>query len=265
MNFSFEEMPDSRQQQKDSYTLRYKAVGEQNDSIVSFYARSATPVTVFTPDGILHRQNVSIDPAGFAQYVVTTTYGKTKRETGTYSFTFDTSGGTVKITAAKEHIASYPADAANENPHKGSIGVTKDGEVEGVEIIIPALKLSVSFRHPQGVVTLEHARALANATGHTNSESFLVFDEGELLFIGASGSDGSEAEAEVTYQFVASSNADDLSIGEIVNINKKGHDYLWMEFEEAESGETQVGTKPKRAHVERVYGAINFADTFGWS
>ena len=143
------------------------------------------------------------------------------------------------------------------------IGVTGKGDVEGAEMIIPALKITYGFRHPQGVVDESFARTLARNTGKVNSDSWRGFDAGELLFIGASGSDGSEADAEVSYQFAASENAT-LTIGEIADVVKKGHEALWIEYEDDEEDDEAVQI-PKRIHIERVYSDMSFASIFGWS
>lgn len=265
MIFSFNETPASRQStySPPSLTLIYKAVGEVDDGQVGSYAIAATPSVVYTAAGTLYRQNIQLDPEGYAQYLVTIPYGPKQKANGSYSFTFDTTGATVTVKAAKEHIASYPAgDPAD--PHKGAIGVTANGDVEGTEIVIPALKFTVNFRHPQGVITLAQARHLARQTGKTNTDEFLGFAAGELLFLGASGGDGTETEAEVAYQFAASENVSDLSFGEISGVTKKGHHYAWIEFKDAAS-DGQASTQPRRVHVERVYGEVAFATALGWS
>lgn len=261
--FSFEEMPDSRSfsAEPPSITYKYKADGEHDDSLVQAYALAATSVAVFTPAGTLYRQNVQVEPDGWAQYVVTVPYGSRKKTTGDYTWSFDTSGATVRIKAAKEHIASYPDDG---DWHKGAIGVKGDGEVEGVDIVIPALALTVTFNNPSGIVTLDYARSLAAATGTTNSATFLGFSAGELLFLGASGSDGSEAPAQTSFKLAASQNVTDLSFGDITGIVKAGWAIAWVEFQDdVDTGEAV--RPPKRVHVEKVYSESNFASVFGWS
>jgi len=268
MIFSFEETPESRASSSDTAsstkTLVFKAVGEQNEAIVEAYAYSATPGVVTVNSGTIYRKSISIDPDGWAQYIVTVTYGKLDSSSvavGSSTFSFDTSGATINIKAAKAHVASYPDSG---NWHKGAINVKADGDVEGVEIVIPALKLTYAFNHPEGVVTENFARLIASVTGMTNNGTFRGFAAGELLFAGASGSDGSDAEATVSYSFVASSNVTDLSISDITGIAKSGHDYAWVEFEDdVDTGEAI--RPPKRVHVERVYDSFNFASVFGWS
>ncbi len=266
MLYSFEETPASGQATTEppTYTLIYKSVGEPSDFLVHQYALSLSPLTVARPTGVLYRKDVRCDPDGWNQYLVTVTYGRKEKNNtpvGSYTFDFDTTGGVVKVKVAREHLASYPDDG---DWHKGVIGVKADGEAEGVDIVIPACKLTYNFRHPEGTVDEAFARAMSNATGYTNLNPFRDFPAGELLFMGAVGSDGSEAEATVGYQFVASANKDDLTMGEIAGIVKDGHAYAWAEIkDEIESGEAV--RQAKRVHVERVYDPLDFASVFGWS
>jgi len=130
--------------------------------------------------------------------------------------------------------------------------------------VVPALKLTYSFKHSAGVINEDHARALAGVTGMTNSAEFRGFQAGELLYIGSTGEDGTETEASVEYIFVASQNVTDLTIGDIASIAKEGHHYLWIEFKnEVEDGQPAV--QPERVHIERVYDSFDFASVFGWS
>jgi hypothetical protein len=244
-------------------TYRFKASGEHDDGIVRAYALTGTPLVVYSDVGTLFRGNIQIEPDGHKQYVVSVPYGSRKRETGSSTFRFDTTGATINIKAAKEHIGSYPA-SGSANPHKGSIGVTKDGKVEGADIVIPALKLIYTFKHPAGVINENHARALAGVTGMTNALPFRGFAAGELLYLGSTGEDGTETEASVDYVLVASKNVSDLQVGDIMGIFKGGHHVLWIEFKnEVDGGKPAV--QPERVHIERVYDPVDFAAAFGWS
>lgn len=274
MPFSFEETPNSRAATTvpPAYTLIYNAVGEQDDAVVHAYALNATPALVSRPTGTLYRKDVRIDVVGWAHYLVTVPYGQldpSNTPAGSATFNFSTRGATVKIKAAKEHIATYESSGVVAGDfHKGAIGVKRnsDGtqEAEGSDIIISALRLTYSFRHPAAIVTESFARLLSTVTGMTNSATFRGFAAGELLYAGSDGSDGTDAEATVDYEFIASGNTTSLSIGDIANIVKQGHHIAWVEFEDnVDSGEAVH--RPKRVHIERPYDSFNFATVFGWS
>lgn len=259
------EIPDSRAitENPPSVTLRMKSTGEVDEwtALNEFYF--STPVSYLHPGaGLLWRQNISLVPDGFAQFIATIPYGP-KRRDGSASFSFDTSGATINVKCGRSHVNDYATDGNNVNPYGGAINATPDG-VEGADIIIPALRLVYQFTHPKGVVTEAHARTLASATGCTNSDTFRGFAAGELLCAGASGSDGTDTDATVSYNLIASQNVTGLQISDITGIAKKGHDFLWIEFKPVEAS-GQAARKPRRVHIERVYGSINFASTFGWS
>ena len=150
-------------------------------------------------------------------------------------------------------------------PSVAAIGVKEDGDVEGIDIVFPVLKLDYTFRHAAGVVSEDFARLLASATARTNLNAFRGFAAGELLFVGGSGSDGTQNEAEVTYTFIAQPNETNYTIGLIANIVKQGHHVAWVEFQDEKAAAGQAVKTPVRVHIERVYDAIDFASVFGWS
>lgn len=262
--FSFEEDPQSRNQESgdsQSHELVFIANGETDDFIVHNYAIFTAPTAVARPTGILYRTGIRVESIGWALYRVTANYGSRKATPGSYTFNFDTTGATINIKCAKSHIKSYPVDG---DWHKGALNVKKDGDVEGADIVIPALKLTYTFKQPQGIVTEDYANQLARVTGTTNLNPYRVYAAGELLFVGGTGSDGSDAEAEVSYQFIASQNVTGISIGGISGIAKNGHDYAWVEFEDdVHSGEAVQ--RPKRVHVDLIYDSTDFASALGWS
>lgn len=183
-------------------------------------------------------------------------------DVGDYSFSFDTSGGSVtrSVSLATTKYAKSGETAAD---FKGAIGVKKNGpdtEVEGVEIGIPALKFSIRKRVPRATLSLEYVKLLCDMTFHTNSSAFFGFPAGELLFTGASGQEGTDSDPEVTYNFIASPNATGLVIGDITGVAKLGHEYLWVYFEDSEDDSAKKTVKrPLSCYVEQVYESANFS------
>lgn len=259
------ELPDSRPISLNGPPiLRMGSKGEPSEivTLAKFYWN--TPVDYDHPAiGKLWRQDIFLQPDGHARFIATIPYGKTRRESGKFSFSFDTSGGATNIKHARSHVADYATDGNNVNPYGGLINATPDG-VEGCDVILPALRITCTFTHPKGVITIAHMKTLAGATGCKNSDSFIGFEPGELLFAGASGADGTDTDATLSYQFLASQNITGQTISGISGIDKKGHDYLWVETEpQVVSG--AASRKIRRVHVEQVYPPIGFASTFGWS
>lgn len=188
-------------------------------------------------------------------------YGpRESQQAGSMTLSFDTQGGTVHIKNSRSTVASYPAGAAPD--FKQAIGV-HDDEVDGCDIIIPALKLSVSYKHPLGAISLARIKLLALATGTVNSDTFLTFPPGSVLFLGASGSEGTTSETEVTYHFACSEEANGLTIGTVTGITKQGHDYLWVSFTDDVDGGRAI-KRPQFVYVERVYKRASLSGILGF-
>jgi hypothetical protein len=83
---------------------------------------------------------------------------------------------------------------------------------------------------------------------------------GEVLFLGASGSQRGQDDWEITFRFAASPHVTGLVIGSIGGINKRGWEYLWVRYADAE--DMASGTLVKRpiaAYVEQVYPYGDFS------
>lgn len=247
-----------------SQTHRLKIAEITDENTAISYAMASTPALVSTPFGILYKQDVRVNRSAFNQWMVEVPYGPRPNETGEWTWSFDTTGGTVHITQAKEELRRYPTATA---PNQlGSIAV--DGnEVKGVEIIIPAMKINVEYSHPLGVMTLARAKFLANITGTTNNDTFLSFAPGEVLFLGANGSDGTTADAKVGYQFAMATNVTGQTIGSIAGVAKRGWEVAWIRYHDTitvADSKDQPTRVAKHVYVDRVYEEIAMAAALGF-
>jgi hypothetical protein len=149
MAFSWKERPDSRQfsDVPPTATLKYHATGQQDETTVFALASNLLPAIYAHPSGsLVYRQKITVAPAGFAIYQVDAEYGEQKKD-GTPQLSFDTTGGTIHITASKETIAAYGSGAAVSD-WKQAIGITGPAEPpQGTDVIIPVLKLTATLRH----------------------------------------------------------------------------------------------------------------------
>lgn len=242
-----------------SATKVYRCYGSKDGEYVQGLAFQLTSSLLSSPYGLLYRQDIKVDPdKGPDQWTVTVTYGIEKSESGQFTFSFDTTGGTFHIKNSLATVAAFPSSATN---FKQLIGVHGD-DVDGTDIVIPSLKLTYGFKHPQGFVSEAYAKVLASITGRTNSGSFRTFQAGELLFLGATGSDGTEADAEVQYHFAASQHATGLTVGDIMGIAKAGHDVAWVSWEDTVD-DGKPAKKPLAVYIEKVYQQADFS-VFGF-
>ena len=77
---------------------------------------------------------------------------------------------------------------------------------------------------------------------------------------GASGSKRGSDDWEIAYKFAASPNRSNFSVGDITGISKKGWEYMWVRYEDAEDAAAKaIVKKPVAVYVEKVYEEGNFA------
>lgn len=273
MTLRFDERPNSRRTSLNplAYETQYVATGSGDQGIIRAYAANTTPALVALADGILFRDDIQVQEQGYNVHWVTVRYvtqDQQKPPTGSVKFAFSTTGGTFHITHSKETVNSYLAGGGTPPSYEQAINARKaEGssgwEIEGADIIIPALKMTYTITHPLGFLNENHARNLARLTAGVNDSAWRGFAAGEVLFLGADGSDGSNAEAECAYHFACESNLEDLVYGTITGVEKDGHDLLWVETKKDVTS-TKPVVKVLAVRVERVYRRINFAAAFGF-
>jgi hypothetical protein len=179
----------------------------------------------------------------------------------------DTTGATAKITQSRYGTTRYAVSGRTAPNHYGAIGV-HGTEVDGIEIVVPTLKLTATAVHKQSQEVVwdgtidAFTRSMASMTGSVNNAPFFGYEEGELLFLGATFDFIRGKDTQIVYSFLASSNVTGVTAGLITGIAKKGHEYLWHAFEMVEDGSAgnALATWPVFAYVEKVYPGKNFAD-----
>ena len=231
------------------------------------------------PQNRLQAESYTLEYLGDTAWQLEVTYTKDGAESEEQpeplkrSRSFDTSGATQHITQAlavgegeaPEFEFRYPASAANQS---GAIGVDNDS-VNGVDIIVPQLTWTETYDVQDQFITTDYIKALSSATGSVNDADFRSFAAGEVLFTGASGSqqwdsDKGDGPWNLSYKFVASANYGDdqtmpaIKIGDISDIAKDGHDYLWVRYEDSVDSNALIKT-PKAVYVNRVYRRTDFS------
>ncbi len=239
-----------------SVDLRYVIRGTDSD-IDAHAALIANSPALY---GSLFRQTSHIERIAEDTWEGSVRYGTTDPpETGDSSFSFDTGGGNQHITQGLGTVGSYPAPGGTAPNFRGAIGVTQDN-VEGVDVTVPVYNFSETHYIAVAAVTGAYKSALFYLTGTVNNGGFKGFDAGEVLFLGASGSQRGEDDWEITFKFAASPNATGLVVGDITGIAKKGWEYLWVRYADAEDTAAKVLVKkPIAAYVDQVYPYGNFA------
>lgn len=206
-------------------------------------------------------KTLSRERNGPDSWLFTADYHEKEPDPGNYTISIDTSGGQVQQTYAYSE-SKYVATGETAPDMNNAIDV-QDKKPQGVQRIIPALKLTVNAKIKTANITtvggvVHYARVIAELTGTVNNGPMLgQFAAGELLFTGASGDIVAE-DPSLQFTFLASKNASSLTIGNITGITKAGHDYIWFSFKkdkDTASGLPQ--TKPRAAYVNRIYKQAN--------
>jgi len=213
----------------------------------------------------LVQQEASVEPQGSLIWQGVVKYGPIKprqpKKTGDSEFSFDTGGGTEHATQSIETLNVLDADGqvkdGNGNPFldffKGAIGLS-DGEIEGVDIVVPHYRFSEVHYLPLARVTNAYKSDLFDLTGRVNQAPFRGWAAGEILFEGAAGSKRGEEDWQIPFHFAASRNKQNVKIGYITIPSKKGWEYLWVAYADVEQANEGVLVKhPLYAVVEKLY------------
>jgi len=251
-----------------SYAKSYKVFGTQDDTVLHAEVSSAilSTLTYWQYPGLpsmkLLAEQYSVSYLGDDAWQVTITYEKAGAEDGTDPLkrarSFDTTGGTQHMTQAYAE-SRFGTGAPDQ---KMAIGVDSNS-VNGVDIVVPQLQWQETYDVPNVYVTSSWIRGVAGVTGTTNVSSFRGFEAGEVLFVGCSGSQEWDDQKgrgpwSLAFRFVASKNVTGQTIGDITGVSKKGHEYLWVRYEDAVDTNVLL-KKPKAVYVNKVYRETDFS------
>jgi len=219
---------------------------------------------VLTPLGVYYRGEISCNQVAYNLWDADITYSRRPKDIGSYTWDFDGSGVIEHITSSYETINSYPASSAPS--YNMLIGVSQDN-VAGADVLRPSGRLTISFTHPAGVMTLAYAKYLSDLVGYVNSTTFFDWPAGEVRFDGVRATDGSQTQASAAYTFSISRNVTGLSVGTITGISKKGWELAWVKYKSSTAsagGITYPVQIPEFVYIERVADTTDFAAAFGF-
>jgi len=249
------ERPESR-----SFTLGLQAVREliynivdaADDAAAQTILASTAPATY----GGLTLDSINADPIGGGLWKGYARYATIASDD---EYTFDTGGGTQRITQSLATIASYAPSGLTAPDFQGAIGVSDD-RVEGVDIPVPSFQFTETHRFADASVGSAYKLTLFYLTGCMNDASFKGLAAGECLFLGATGSKRGDEDWSITFRFAGSPNVTGRTIGSITGIAKLGWDYLWVRYADfADSFSYSLVKRPVAAYVERVSAVADFS------
>lgn len=234
-----------------TYELRYIVTGTESEPEVLAAVTEEAPTIYYG----MRRMQVEAEPLGNGIWQVVVPY-EGKNET---VYTFETGGATAHITQSLG-TTRYATTGSTAPDFFGAIGVNGDS-VDGVDITIPTFNFTETYRFPGSTVSGTYKMALFNLTGKVNNATFRGLAEGEVLFLGASGTKTGIDDWEIAFKFAASPNVSNLALGGNITVAAKpGWDYLWVRFADAEDTSAKALVKrPVAAYVEKVYQRADFS------
>lgn len=188
----------------------------------------------------------------------------------TSSFTFDTSAQTEHITQSegtrlKKSASGFTADDATELQANGknntldnqrAIGLTENG-IQGIDRFIGKFEWSREVVWPR--VTTAYLKTLRSLTGRMNQARFYFWDEGDVLFMGATGQQDN-GRWRVSYRFAVEETRIDFPIGNgITIVKKRGHDIVHVVYGARKRIGNFVVPIPTNAYVEQIYKYGDFS------
>lgn len=232
--------------------LVYHIVGTTSESDAQALLVANAPSTY----GGLVLEDISADYEGGGKWKG---YARYVRLSGSDEYTFDTGGGTQRITQSLSTINSYAPAGMTAPNFQGAIGVSED-RVEGVDISVPAYQFTETHTLADAAVTTSYKTTLAGLTGKVNNATFRGFAAGECLFLGAAGSKRGDELWSITFRFACQPNATGLTVGSITGIDKLGWDYLWVRYADySDLSAYCLVKRPIAVYVERVYAQADFS------
>jgi hypothetical protein len=238
-----------------SADLEFMVMGTEDEAEVKALVEGTIPALYV---GLVF-QSYHIEHQGGGIWEASARYGtKEPKKPGESSFSFDTGGGTQHLTQSKETIDRIALPGEDPPDFKGAIGVSNDS-VEGTDITIPVYNFTETHYIPIARITQAYKKKLFELTGTVNDADFKGFEAGEVLFMGASGSQRGKDDWEITYRFAVSPNANNLVVGDMNGIAKKGWEYLWVRYADAED-ENVLVKQPVAVYIERVYDEGDFSE-----
>jgi hypothetical protein len=176
------------------------------------------------------------------------------------SIAWDTTGGTEHVTQGKGQSAddSHAATGKTAANFSGAINVSGTS-VQGIDITVPKFHYTETWVVAASALTTTYVGAVYRLTGKVNSATWRAFSAGEVLFLGAKAQwQGDQPYVSITFEFEAKPNTQ-VTIPGITAFQKKGWEYVWIDYEPSEDvNAAKVVQIPRAAYVNKLYEEGDF-------
>ena len=230
--------------------LRYHVAGTTSDSTALALVEATSPSTY---EG-LSRQSWKVEPLeGGSIWEGTVTYAP-GGAAGESSFQFSTTGGQQRVTQSLATVSTGFPPSHDAAPDFGRAINATENAVEGVDITVPVYSFTETHHLDASAVTGAYKATIFRLTGRVNGAAWRGFAAGEVLFLGAEGSQRGSGDWELSFKFAASPNVTGQVIGDCSPVDKQGWHLLWIRYEDVEDDAAKMLVKrPRAVYVEQVY------------
>ena len=173
------------------------------------------------------------------------------------------------MTSAKvvnKYVATPGPTLAHIPNFRGAILVDGKGTIEGTEFPSPVFDFEIEHYIAEDELTNSYLGTLVSLTAKTNDDTFRGFSAGEVLYLGACGSQEAGGRYRLTHSFKASPNLTGLSLAPdvitgtptITGVAKKGWEFLWVYYKQVIDDNKPV-MKPVSAYVHEMTDEGDFS------
>ncbi len=136
----------------------------------------ARPVSMGLTWRLLKEKDPRVGATRLASWLINLDYKDRSPPVGEYRLSWDTTGGTQRIFQSRATRNTYAATGFTPPSFGGAIGI-RDGEPEGCEIGIPALRLTCDATIHRSYIDMEYLRTLSDMTYSVNSAAIWNFQQ----------------------------------------------------------------------------------------
>lgn len=172
---------------------------------------------------------------------------------------FDCSSSSKHIVRSLNQKKLYPSpDPGGMIGWNGKTG--SDADFAGADVGTATMRETYTKQMRSADLTTAYRRTIANLTNTVNSTSFMGWEAGEVMFLGASFSGSLSGEfITVTFNFAIQQNERNVEVAEGLRVNKRGWEYIWTITETVSEGENKAPrVKIINAIVDQVYRYEDF-------
>ena len=266
---------DETQQLAVSCEIQYYAVcdtdADEADVVMACRSSSSVPKTYL---GLLLQKYTVVERISAKQWKVNAEYKGTAN--GSSQRNDDNSGerkekvsiefgvSTATRTVSLGRVRSY----GDMPEYGGLIDVQESGdgtlEPRGISVYVPTGTMTITHYFKTSQWTTKLRNKIAYRRCRYNSDSFRGFAHGELLFVGESVnySDG-DPYVEVQFKFLISENSNDIEVGNMTGISKRGWHGLWCKYRKdvkTVNGKKYQVIEPQGVAIEKIYKAADFTE-----